>query len=176
MMSSEQSKARVIKANLNLQAKVGTGTISEEKVQTMQTALENNKIDFAPMAAQFLTQLEIAISAARIGEGDVNILIKNMTEPVMQIKGNAAMFNYKMVSNLANVVLNFLENIEKIDSIVLDIVDAHHKTLNILIKNKMSGDGGAYGVQLESELRDACKRYFTKKVGAIPTADGYFVG
>ncbi|AGH96932.1 hypothetical protein [Micavibrio aeruginosavorus] len=175
-MSSEQSKARVIKANLNLQAKVGTGTISEEKVQTMQTALENNKIDFAPMAAQFLAQLEAAISAARIGEGDVKVLIKNMTEPVMQIKGNAAMFNYKMVSNLANVVLNFLENIEKIDSVVLDIVDAHHKTLNILIKNKMSGDGGAYGTQLESELRDACKRYFTKKVGAIPAADGYFVG
>lgn len=156
-------KARIIKANLMLQAKVGIGVIDDEKVQKMQEVMDNTKVDFAPMANQYLVELATAIDLARKGEGEPKTLIAKMTPPVMQIKANAAMFNYPLVGNLANIVLNFLENATAIDKTMLDIVDAHQKTLTIIIKNKMSGTGGDYGQKIETELKDACKRYFLNR-------------
>jgi hypothetical protein len=167
MSSTSAEKARVIKANLMLQAKVGSGTIEEEKIQKMEKTMEEAKVDFAPMANIFLNELAVAISQARTmtdaTSKSTDAVIAAMTEPVMQIKANAAMFDYQLVGNLANIVLNFLENIEGIDKTVIEIVDAHQKTLSIIVKSKMMGTGGEYGQKIEAELKDACKRYFTKR-------------
>lgn len=167
MPTTAAEKARVIKANLMLQAKVGTGIIEDEKIKKMEQTMEEAKVDFAPMANIFLNELAVAISKARtMNEGTNNstdAVIAAMTEPVMQIKANAAMFDYQLVGNLANVVLNFLENIEGIDKTVIEIVDAHQKTLTIIVKSKMMGTGGEYGQKIETELKDACKRYFSKR-------------
>ena len=166
-MANPTEKARVIKANLTLQSKVGTGTIEEEAIKKMEKTMEEAKVDFAPMATIFLNELAVAISQARtMNEATSNstaAVIAAMTEPVMQIKANAAMFNYELVGNLANIVLNFLENIEGIDKTVIEIVDAHQKTLSIIVKSKMMGTGGDYGLKIEAELKDACKRYFSKR-------------
>lgn len=160
-------KARIIKANLTLQAKVGTGTIEDDKVQKMQQTMEAAKVDFGPMAGKFLDELGAAIVKARgFVENpvpDSKPVISAMTEPVMQIKANAAMFDYQLVGNLANIALNFLENVPTLDKTVIDIIDAHQKTLGIIIKSKMMGSGGEYGQKIENELKDACKRYFTKQ-------------
>lgn len=160
-------RARIIKASPMLQAKVGSGTIAEEMVEKMQQTMDETRIDFAPMAQKFLDQLEGALKKARGGSGDDALQIARMVEPVMQIKGNAGMFGYELVGNLASTVLNFLESIKAVDKGVLEIVEAHHKTLSLIIKSKMSGSGGAHGAQLQSELQDACKRYYTK-MGVTP--------
>ena len=145
-----------------LQAKVGSGTIAGEMVEKMQQVIDETHVDFAPMAQKFLDQLEDALKKAQAGNGDSALQIARMVEPVMQIKGNAGMFGYELVGNLASTVLNFLESIETVDKTVLEIVEAHHKTLSLIVKSKMSGSGGAHGAQLQNELQEACKRYYTK--------------
>lgn len=146
-----------------LQAKVGTGNISEEQLSKMQKVLDGAHADFNGMAVQLLNELQIALQNAGEGNGDKKALIAAMTEPVMQIKANASMFGYQLAGNLANIALNFLENINEIDKGVIDVVNAHHKTLTLIVKNKMSGNGGDHGERLAAELKDACKRYFAKK-------------
>jgi len=86
-----------------------------------------------------------------------------MTQPVMELKANARMFKYGLVSSLANIMLGFLESIEKLDKDAIEIVSAHQKTLHAIISREMKGDGGEYGVLLEKELRDAIRRYFSKR-------------
>lgn len=177
-------KPRTIKANHLLQAKVGSGDVAPEKVAKMQSVMDNNKTDYAPMANDHLDRLALAISRARQGtsespgknSGNGMDLIDAMIEPVMQLKGNASMFNYPLVGNLANIMMNLLENIDTLDDTVIDIVDAHHKTLSVIVKNKMTGSGGDYGMQLESELSDACKRYFSKRgVNPLTSNDAFFI-
>jgi hypothetical protein len=167
MSTPQGEKARIIKANLMLQSKIGTGTIEDEKIKKMEKTMEEAKVDFGPMANIFLNELAVAISKARTMTdttmNSTDAVIAAMTEPVMQIKANAAMFDYQLVGNLANIVLNFLENIEGIDKTVIEIVDAHQKTLSIIVKSKMMGTGGEYGLKIETELKDACKRYFNKR-------------
>lgn len=162
---------KIIKANKSLQAKVGTGPLDERTVERCQAVMDNNDVDFTPLGMQFLNELKEATQKAKSGEVDLKQSVQDMTEPVMQLKANAKTFRYTLVGNLANVMLSFLEAIQEMDDGMIEIVDAHHKTLTAIIMKKMQGDGGEYGKQLEDELKSACKRYFMsrqKKAKAKP--------
>lgn len=158
----DEKEPRIVKANHLLQAKVGIGTIDEKKIRKSQKVMDSTNVDFTAMAQQYLVELEAALTQARTSEEPPKKKIQAMTEPVMQIKANAGMFGYALVGVLASVMLNFLETLETVDEDVITIVDAHHKTLKVLITNEMKGDGGEYGQQLQAELKDACRRYFAK--------------
>lgn len=160
---TDSKKPKVIKANYMLQSKVGSGPLDEAAVERSQEVMDNNTVDFGPLAQEYLTQLQQAITKAKTGDLSTEEAIQGMTEPVMQLKANAATFRYTLISNLANVMLSFLEAVKKLDDDVIQIVEAHQKTLNIIVVKKMQGDAGAAGKQMEDELRAACKRYFTKK-------------
>lgn len=159
----EKKQPRVIKANYMLQAKIGSGPLDEKVVARCQQVMDENDVDFAPLAKEFLDKLKTAIEQAKTGELSLEQSVQAMTQPVMELKANAAIFKYSLIGNLANVMLSFLEAIKKMDPTVIDIVDAHHKTLTAIVNNKMKGDGGATGKKLEQELKDACKRYFQAK-------------
>jgi hypothetical protein len=164
-------KARIIKASTLLQSKVGTGIIDDEKIRKMQKILDGTKVDFAPMALQLLDELDAAIDYAEKGGDRPAIAIAQMTVPVMQIKAHAAMFNYPLVGQLANIALNFLEELRQTDETAIEIIKAHHKALGVIVKNKMTGDGGDYGHVIEAELKEACRRYFARR-----DADAFYVG
>jgi hypothetical protein len=172
----EEKEPRIVKANHLLQAKVGIGTIDEKKIRKSQKVMDSIAVDFEPMAGQYLDDLAAAIETARADGIADKHKIQGMTEPVMQIKANAGMFEYTLVGVLANVMLNFLETLETVDADVIAIVDAHHKTLKILVANQMKGDGGEYGQQLQAELKDACRRYFAKVAsGRRQNDEAFFV-
>lgn len=171
-MNKPPRETRVIKPNRLLQSKVGTGTIDEKKIKRSQKIIDQNTEDFTPMGLEILAALEETVKQARENpDTDPAQHIEAMAEPVMQMKGSAAMFGYKLISALTGTMLNLLESVDTIDKDLLDIVDAHRKTLAVLIKNQMKGDGGEYGSELQKELKDACKRYFAKKA-STPAASG----
>jgi hypothetical protein len=159
----ESKKARVIKADYSLQARVGSGPLDEAVVEKCQKVMDNNTVDFAPLAMEYLEKLADAIKKARTGNLSKDAAVDAMTAPVMQLKANAAVFRYTLIGNLANVMLSFLESVNEVDKTVLEIVDAHHKTLNAIVVKKIQGTGGNHGTLLEEELKGACKRYFSKK-------------
>lgn len=180
MEDDQQPKndARVLKATHLLQAKVGGGTIDEKKIERSQKVIDKNKIDFRPLAREFLDILAGEIEEIRgAGIATFRNVPDKLSQPVMEIKANAAMFGYALVGRLATTVLHFLETVKKLDEDVLDIVEAHHKTLSLLIDNKVAGEGGEYGEKLETELNDALKRYFTKNREKMPesTDDAFFL-
>lgn len=160
---TDKKQPRIIKANYVLQAKVGSGPLDNKVVEKCQKVIDNNDVDFAPLAKEFLDRLATAISRAHNDNANTSEIIQEMSQPVMQLKANAALFKYDLIGKLANVMLSFLESVKTIDKTVIEIVDAHHKTLSAIILKKMMGDGGSYGIQLEQELKDACVRYLQKK-------------
>jgi len=162
MTETKPNKPKVIKANTSLQNKVGTGKIDESSIERCQSVMDNNDIDFHPVAMEFLDKLTEAIKAAKTADIETQDTIGELTAPVMQLKANASIFKYDLIGNLANVMLSFLENIKELDKDAISIVEAHHKTLTAIILKKMVGDGGAFGKQMEEELKGACQRYFAK--------------
>ncbi len=181
-MNSETDKKETIimKATRLLQAKVGTGAVNKEKVEESQKIIENNGVDFIPMATEFLDQLQKAISNARKNnDADAADIMQEFIEIVMQIKGNAGMFDYPLVSLLAGIMLTFLESLDGLDKDVIDIVEAHHATLKLIIDNDMKTKEGAYGQELQTELENACQRYFNKHGAdgnnSASSADVFFI-
>lgn len=162
-MSDENQEPLVYKANYQLQKKIGKGPIDAKALERAQSMIEEATEDFEPLAMTFLSKLKIAIDNAQKDEGSVEDQIKNMTSPVMELKANAKMFKYDLVSSLANIMLGFLETIDKLDKDAIDIVAAHQQTLQLIVMKKMTGDGGEHGQLFQRELRDAVQRYFTKR-------------
>ncbi|MEK7801696.1 MAG: hypothetical protein AAB276_04500 [Pseudomonadota bacterium] len=153
---------KIIKATLDLQAKAGVGDVPLERVIRAERVIERDMTDFATLADKFLNDLHDAILKARGAAGDSDTLMAGLVKPVMELKANGPMFKYELVGSLANVMLGFLEHVMELDSDIIQIVEAHHTTINLIIRKRMKGDGGASGPILKSELEAACARYFTK--------------
>lgn len=159
MAAKDEQNVNVYKASKMLQQKVGSGPLDEAIVAKSQKVLDENDVDFTPLGLQFLAKLELALKSAN----DESIPMKDrkqaLTAPVMELKANASIFKYNLIGNLANIMLSFLESTPELDKDAITIVDAHHKTLNMIVVKRMTGDGGQHGEIFMRELKDACTRY-----------------
>lgn len=159
MTQKKARKARIIRASYELRARIGTGPVPENIIFACQNIIDQNEFDFSPLALELLENLSSTIRKTRARELSENDALTRMTNIVMQLKANASTFHYRLVGNLAQIMLGFLESLTHIDANAVEIVEAHQKTLMAIIEKRMTGDGGSYGEQLREELIHACERY-----------------
>lgn len=141
-------------------------------------------MDFQPFADEIInTMQKLSIEAKDIDNhnDEEMALLDKLCAEVMQIKGQVGMFGYTLAGELSDIMLSFLESIDHIDDHVIDILDAHTKTLGVVFKSGLKGDGGKQGTALKAELEDACNRYFSKYAkgtdfAAKDAGDIFFVG
>lgn len=155
-------KVKLIKVENNLRKKVGYGKISEESIARAETLLQGNNIDFRDIARGIFENFRKDLAIARGMSGHDPLLKERLINSVMELKANAPMFKYELVGDLASIVLSFLEHIKELDKDAISIIEAHEKTLSIIIAKSIMGRGGALGEQLVSELESACARYYRK--------------
>ncbi len=165
MNNNKQEKAKIYRASLLLQQKVGKGPLDEKIVQRAQKAIEENKVDFTPIGLNLLEKLKDALTnvETHLDPNKTKEQKQLLTEPVMELKANATIFHYSLVGNLANIMLSFLESIKTLDKDALIIVRAHHDTLKAIIIKKMRGSGNQHGQIFMKELKNVCARYYRKK-------------
>lgn len=163
-MVEDTKKAKTYKASTLLKQKVGSGPIDPKIVERAQKQIDHNEVDFTPLGMEFLEKLKKNLERVE-KEGDkIDVAEQKqlLTQPVMELKANATIFHYSLIGNLANIMLSFLESIEKVDKDAFSIVQAHHTTLHAIVAKKMKGDGGAHGKVFMQELKQACARYYAK--------------
>ncbi len=153
-----------IKSNHLLQAKVGMGSIPEDTITKSQSIIDKNEINFVPIATGFLNQLREGLDDVYKTHHSNRRAIETLIDPVMQIKANARIFKYGRLGDLASIMLNFLEGMNELDSDMLEIVEAHHKTLSHIIQEELHGDGGDIGQTFENELEAVCNRYTQSRI------------
>lgn len=164
MTQNTPPNVTVIKATRDLQKKVGNGPLDASTLLRAHDALSTGvKTDFVPIALGFLDHLELGIERAANPSLPMAERLQGMTRPVMELKANARMFHYDLVTVLANIMLGFLEFVMNVDDTVLDIVRAHHRTLRAILERQITGSGGPLGHALIHELNDACNRYLVKR-------------
>lgn len=167
-ISTEQKKMR--KAELitppnSIKAKVGSGGIDVNVINKAQALLENNTVDFQPIAAMLMELLNEAITDAKNGNIKGEAAIEGMIYPAMQMKAQGTMFHYPLVTEVSNILVNFLETVTNVDKDVLDIVVAHKMSINAVLASQIKGDGGKVGKDLRDALMDACNRYYKTRTG-----------
>jgi len=159
-MSKPQFK--IIKVENTLQKKVGYGEIGEATISRSEQILVNNNIDFKEVADPVLDNLRNTISYARENPEKIESILPDLIRPVMDLKANGAMFKYNLVGHLAGIMLSFLEHITQLTRDSLEIIQAHERTLTLIVTKGIQGDGGSLGAQLTQELEGVCNRYYRK--------------
>ena len=157
-------KAEILRPPNTLKAKVGSGGISEAILDKAQALLENNVVDFQPLADMYMSALMKAIEHAQTNHDkqDTETLIAGMLYPAVQLKANGGMFHYPLVTIMADRLIQYLEVIVEPDLDALEIVLAFHTTLRAVIMGRITGTGGRHGQELLAALNDACMRYFER--------------
>ena len=157
------SNVKYINPPNHLKMKVGGGGIPEDRIDRAQKMIETFQADFRPEANAFLIQLSNATNAALKNIGtNKKPDNDNMIIPIMQLKANGGMFQYQLLTDVADICLQFMEAIDEYNEEAIDIIKAHENAINIIIKNDLKGDGGQEGYVLVQELHQACNRYFKK--------------
>lgn len=162
----EQKKLRhaeLITPPNRLKEKVGSGGLDEMVLIKAQELLENNSVDFKPLAHMLVDVLNEAIANAKSGADIGEDAINSMLYPAMQLKAQGAMFHYPLISEISNILVNFLETVPAVDKDVLDIVVHHKFAINAVLSSQIKGDGGKLGRELRDALLDACARYYKRR-------------
>lgn len=165
--SQRAAAAELITPPNKLKAAVGSGGIDTQQIRSAQRALEvtASVTDFRTIAMPLLNALKAAFDEARSGKATGPEALEAMMYPAMQMKAQGGMFKYTLITEICNTLVNFLETLDNLDKNAIEIVDAYIKTIHIIIKNAMNGDGGPKGKALRDALTDACNRYYRVKLG-----------
>lgn len=166
MSQAPEQNAEIIRPPNKIKEAVGNGGLDAQVLRKAQTALEINAsgIDFRPQAREMIEHLQTAYDHACAGTQTGTEAIEAMIHPAMQLKAQGGMFKYTLLTDICNILVNFLETAEKIDRHSLDIVNVHLLTIRAIIGRSMVGDGGPVGKDLRDALMDACNRYYRKRV------------
>jgi hypothetical protein len=162
MARDKAKKARFFMPPNILKKKVGTGGLHVSVLEKAQKHIEAVEIDFVPYAKEFLKEFATSIKIAKESNDNTQTKKDALVAPIMQLKANGGMFKYHLVSHIADIAMQFIEEVEEINDDTVEILNAHSNTIKTIITNKLTGDGGKEGSALAKELDKACQRYFTK--------------
>ena len=162
--NKKKRKPKFISPPNMLKTKVGTGGLSDKILDKAQKLLENNSIDFRPIAEMYLNNFQKAIERASYSssfEADEDVL-SDISYPILQLRANGKMFRYKLITKMAEQFLQFLNSIDRIDAKVIEIMQAFHTSMMVVVQGEITGDGGLEGQELQETLQDACDKYIRK--------------
>lgn len=162
MLEYNQSppKVRFITPPNHLKNKVGHGGIDKSLIDKAQKAIDECEIDISDMTRELIK--EIGTHIENYSAENQNETREKLIEPIMQLKANGGMFQYHLLSDVANIALQFLEAIDELNTDGLAVIKAHERSLDGIVSNNLKGYGGKEGDALISELDKACRRYFGK--------------
>jgi predicted DNA-binding ribbon-helix-helix protein len=157
-------KAQFTRPLNTLRSKAGYGGLDEAILNKAEARLENNGVDFPPLAETYLAALMRVIVQARNPTPGENgeTLIVGMLEPTIELKAGGAMCGYPLVTRIANKLIQFLEVIAEPDKDAIEIVLAFHTTMRTILMGRITGSGGSHGEDLMQALEAACLRFFER--------------
>lgn len=144
-----------------IKQKVGSGGLDIKVLEKAQKLIDNNSVNFRPMAEQYLSQIENVVSEFKQKPAQVKHtdFINRLIAPTMQLKANGGMFHYELVTQISDMFTHFLESLKEIQPDALEVINGFYTALRAIIISEIKGDGGKDGQELVKELESAWKRY-----------------
>lgn len=159
---AQKTKAKFYTPQNTLRLKTGYGGIDPVVMERAEMLIQKNDVDFSGMAKDILARLDKAVEAVKREDQRSKEGINRLVAPIMELKANGAMFKFPLLSDVAGIALDFLENIDHLNDDAFEIVNIHSQTLRIIVAQDLRGTGGKQGHILVNELIAACQRYNKK--------------
>lgn len=140
-----------LKQTVGPKVDLGSGELLARADAAMRKAAA--AVDLADDADEYLARLRKALAdvGARQG-GDQTAAITEIYNITHDLRGQGTTFGYPLVTRVARSLNHYLENRKKLSGAEADVVKAHVDALTVVLKNRMTGDGGAVGEEIASSL------------------------
>jgi len=152
--------ARMVTPLNILKQKIGSGGLESATLMKAEHILQNNTVDFAPIAQELLNELDAAIENARKSTAGSETIVEALIYPAAQLLALGSLFKYPLISDISDNLVSFLETVTAPTEDVLEIIIAHRKTIAVILKNNMTGKNPPQGKDLKLSLIEACLRYY----------------
>jgi hypothetical protein len=124
--------------------------------------MNSEDVDFKALAMKSVGELRVVLEGVGMpGRAHADDRAA-MTAPVIHLKAHASTAGNGLVVVLSNKILSFLDEVDGVNSGVVEIVDAYARVFTLIAEKNIQGDGGEFGEQIQIELGLAQKRYFIK--------------
>ena len=120
--------------------------------------LERSAIEFTDWALDYLTRLSNHCDAALEDQGDRRGRFEEINLLAHELRGQGGTFGYPLVTVFAKRLYEFTGSNSPLDDSAVEIVKAHVDTLRVVIREKVSGDGGEIGKELRKSLEQAISK------------------
>jgi hypothetical protein len=153
--------SKVVKPKNTLKEKVGNGGFKKESLERAQTAIDENDVDFVPIANKYLGLIKVAISEYGKNQNNKK-LYGELLDQLTQLRAQGSMFNYPSITATTDIVLDLLESLNRVDDKIIEIVLAYEKSTMAMLLSKVKDTNSPICKALNKELRIVCQKYKTK--------------
>ena len=146
-----------------LRNKVGKGGLPKDVIDDAQRIITEQRIDIRPYLREQLAMLDTALREANSNATSFYDKRNNILKPLAMLKAHGGMFGYALISEIAEVALEFVEHLRELDPDGLDLLQRHCETIQTIIDHNIRGDGGDEGYALSINLYKASQEYAAKR-------------
>lgn len=160
--SGGESRVKLVVPENTLKKKVGNGGFDQVALQRAQHMIENNTVDFRPMALELSKELDTVIGTVRATTFNDPEHMGALMYPVMQLRAQGGLFHYPLITKTSHIIIDFLENIPGLDAVVIEITDAYCKSIKVIVANQLKDENSNDGKALCDALSGVCNRYYKR--------------
>ena len=152
-------KAEFITPPHTIRTKVsGGGPMSEQMLQRAESVVQQHAEKYIDRAREQVDTLVAITREAEAVGGDKSEFFSKLFLQSHDMRGLGSTFGYTLVTNIAASLCNFVENVDRYDDDVMEVVNAHVDALRGMIGNDVKGDGGETGQEIIDGLAQAVNK------------------
>lgn len=157
-MNGKGGTFRFVKPPRRLMEKVGTqgGVELGDAIAKADLAVTKVAEDFPEVCSGWIEELSAFLPE---GDSDLALEVKDkLLQVANDIRGQGGTFGFPLVTLVADSLVKFLDPRENLLPVEPMIVRLHIQALERLMRDKVTGDGGATGVELRTVISALAKR------------------
>lgn len=146
-------KVEIIHPPNLLKLKVGSGGVDPQSIARAEAAVAELANSYLDWALEDLASLQKHLAAARAEPEEAGRHVQALFQTAHDMKGQGATFDYPLVTQIAKYLCHYVEGrLDRDSQPDLAVIAAHVDALAVILRQRMSGDGGAVGQKLSKEL------------------------
>jgi len=145
---------------------------SPDLLTQAEDMISNMETDYADWVADSVKTLRDALNRAIEDPEGAEEHLARIHEIALELRGQGSMFGYPLMTQFGKSLYEFSHRDMTVTPQLLDLIKAHTDLINVVIHQRMKGDGGAVGKDLMNSLDEAKRKYAIRQREAEIEAGG----
>ena len=147
----DDPKVEVIKPPDKLKDKVKSGVpggVDERVLEKAEAVVTSMGGEFVQWAEEDLKSLLRAFDGLKAGTADQKESLRTIFKISHDIKGQGGSFDYDLLTAIGDSLCRLIEDKDRAGPAEIEAIKLHAEALNLVLTNRLKGDGGDTGANL----------------------------